>query len=149
MNGLLLQPGRDEEGLHSPGSHRVIGCAAISLSSRAASSSHVTEQHPFTRLPHAMRLRVFDEAHTETSKFLNWLHAVGEPKHGFCNKLRRVIRLNAFNVGLGSFASQRPTCFATEDRAERASDDSAWASRLGSAPRLSAKAQADMRKGDF
>ena len=54
----------------------------------------LTEQHPFTRLPHAMRLRVFDEAHRETSKFLNWLHAVGEPKHGFCNKLRRIIRLN-------------------------------------------------------
>jgi hypothetical protein len=121
----------------------------LSFKSSGLLFPRLTEQHPFTRLPHAMRLRVFDEAHTETSKFLNWLHAVGEPKHGFCNKLRRVIRLNAFNVGLGSFASQRPTCFATVDRAERASDDSAWASRLGSAPRLSAKAQADMRKGDF
>lgn len=107
----------------------------LSFKSSGLLFPRLTEQHPFTRLPHAMRLRVFDEAHTETSKFLNWLHAVGEPKHGFCNKLRRVIRLNAFNVGLGSFASQRPTCFATE----RASDDSAWASRLDSAPRLSAR----------
>ena len=39
MNGLPLQPGRDEEGLSSPGSHRVTGWAAISFSSRAASYS--------------------------------------------------------------------------------------------------------------
>ena len=48
MNGLLLQPGRDEEGLRSPGSHRVTGWAAISLSSRAASSSRVSPSN--TRL---------------------------------------------------------------------------------------------------
>jgi hypothetical protein len=41
MNGLLLQPGRDK-GLRSPGSHRVTGWAAISFSSRAASSSRVS-----------------------------------------------------------------------------------------------------------
>jgi hypothetical protein len=37
----------------------------------------LTEQHPFTRLPHAMRSRVFDEAHRETSKCLNWLQRSG------------------------------------------------------------------------
>jgi len=42
MSGLLLQPGRDEGGLRSPGSHRVTGWAAISFSSRAASSSRVS-----------------------------------------------------------------------------------------------------------
>ena len=31
MNGLLLQPDRDEEGLCSPGLHRVTGWAAISF----------------------------------------------------------------------------------------------------------------------
>jgi len=55
MNGLLLQPGRDEvEGLRSPGSHRVTGWAAISLSSRAASSSRVSPSN--TRLL-AFRMR--------------------------------------------------------------------------------------------
>jgi hypothetical protein len=49
MNGLLLQPGRDEEGLRSPGSHRVTGWAAISFSSRAASSSSVSPSS--TRFP--------------------------------------------------------------------------------------------------
>src|SRR5262249_61725485 len=49
MNGLLLQPGRDEEGLRAPGSHRVTGWAAISFSSRAASSSSVSPSS--TRLP--------------------------------------------------------------------------------------------------
>ena len=40
--GLLLQPGRDEVDVYSPGSHRVTGCAAISRSSRAASASRVS-----------------------------------------------------------------------------------------------------------
>jgi hypothetical protein len=55
MNGLLLHPGRDEEGLRSPGSHRVTGWAAISFSSRAASSSSVSPSS--TRLP-AFRMRL-------------------------------------------------------------------------------------------
>jgi hypothetical protein len=42
MNGLLLQPGRDSDGPRSPGAQRVMGWAAISLSSRAASSSRVS-----------------------------------------------------------------------------------------------------------
>jgi hypothetical protein len=42
MKGLLLQPGRDEERFRSPGGHRVTGCAAISRSRRAASSSGVS-----------------------------------------------------------------------------------------------------------
>lgn len=42
MNGLLPQPGRDEEGLYLPGSHRVTVWAAISFSSRAVSSSRVS-----------------------------------------------------------------------------------------------------------
>jgi hypothetical protein len=54
MNGLLLQPGRDEEGLCAPGSHRVTGWAAISFSSRAASSSRVSPSN--TRLL-AFRMR--------------------------------------------------------------------------------------------
>ena len=54
MNGFLLQPGRDEEGLCSPGLHRVTGWAAISFSSRAASSSRVSPSN--TRLP-AFRMR--------------------------------------------------------------------------------------------
>ena len=54
MNGLLLQPGRDEDGLCSPGSHRVTGWAAISFSSRAASSSRVSPSN--TRLL-AFRMR--------------------------------------------------------------------------------------------
>ena len=54
MNGLLLQPGRDDEGLCSPGLHRVTGWAAISFSSRAASSSLVSPSN--TRLP-AFRMR--------------------------------------------------------------------------------------------
>src|SRR5262249_53751239 len=45
MNGLLLQPGRDK-GLCSPGSHHVTGWAAISFSSRAASSSRVSPIKP-------------------------------------------------------------------------------------------------------
>src|SRR5262249_60138157 len=55
MNGLLLQPGRDEEGLRSPDSQRVTGWAAISFSSRAASSSTVSPSS--TRLP-AFRMRL-------------------------------------------------------------------------------------------
>src|SRR3974390_2753916 len=54
INGLLLQPGRDEEGPRSPGSHRVTGWAAISFSSRAASSSRVSPSN--TRLL-AFRMR--------------------------------------------------------------------------------------------
>ena len=42
MNGLLFHPGRDMEGPLLPGSHRVTGWAAISRSSRAASSSRVS-----------------------------------------------------------------------------------------------------------
>jgi hypothetical protein len=42
MNGLLLQPGREEERLLCPGLHLVTGWAAISFSSRAASSSRVS-----------------------------------------------------------------------------------------------------------
>ena len=42
MNGLLFHPGREIEGLLLPGSQRVTGWAAISRSSRAASSSRVS-----------------------------------------------------------------------------------------------------------
>ena len=42
MNGLLFHPGRDREGPLLPGPHRVTGWAAISRSSRAASSSRVS-----------------------------------------------------------------------------------------------------------
>ena len=42
MNGLLFHPGREMEGLLLPGSQRVTGWAAISRSSRAASSSRVS-----------------------------------------------------------------------------------------------------------
>jgi hypothetical protein len=42
MNGLLLQPGREEEGLLCPGLHLVTGWPAISFSNRAASSSRVS-----------------------------------------------------------------------------------------------------------
>ena len=55
MNGLLLQPGRDDEGLRSPVSHRVTGWAAISFSSRVASSSRVSPSN--TRLL-AFRMRL-------------------------------------------------------------------------------------------
>src|SRR5919106_1698125 len=55
MNGSLLQPGRDEEGLRTPGSHRVMGWAAISFFSRAASSSRVSPIN--TRLP-VFRMRL-------------------------------------------------------------------------------------------
>jgi hypothetical protein len=55
MNGLLFHPGRDEEGLLLPGSQRVTGWAAISFSSRAASSSRVSPSN--TRFV-AFRLRL-------------------------------------------------------------------------------------------
>jgi hypothetical protein len=55
MNGLLLQPGRDDEGLRLPVSHHVTGWAAISFSSRAASSSRVSPSN--TRLL-AFRMRL-------------------------------------------------------------------------------------------
>src|ERR1700694_539435 len=55
MNGLRSHPGRDGEGLCVPGSHRVTGWAAISLSSRAASSSRVSPSN--TRFP-AFRMRL-------------------------------------------------------------------------------------------
>jgi hypothetical protein len=91
----------------------------LSFKSSGLLFPRLTEQHPFTRLPHAMRLRVFDEAHTETSKFLNWLHAVGEPKHGFCNKLRRVIRLNAFNGRAWEFREPAPDMLRNRTRERR------------------------------
>jgi hypothetical protein len=57
MKGLLVQPGRDE-GLCSPGSHRVTGWTAISFSSRAASSSRVS---PINTRLFTLRMRVGGE----------------------------------------------------------------------------------------
>ena len=63
MNGLLLQPGRDEEGLCAPGSHRVTGWAAISFSSRAVLFfPRLTNQHPLSFGPR-IGSRRFIEAH--------------------------------------------------------------------------------------
>jgi hypothetical protein len=42
----------------------------LSFKSSGLLFPRLTEQHPFTRLPHAMRLRVFDEAHTENLQIL-------------------------------------------------------------------------------
>jgi hypothetical protein len=84
----------------------------LSFKSSGLLFPRLTEQHPFTRLPHGIRLLVFVEAHRETSKCLNWLYAAGEPKHGFCNKLRRVIRLDAPNGGLDPYAALCGPCKA-------------------------------------
>jgi hypothetical protein len=79
MKGSLLQPGRDEEGLRLPGSHRVTGWAAISRSRRAASSSRVSPTN--TRLL-AFRMRlncVF------LAKLIEYLQMWGSPIH-LCSK---------------------------------------------------------------
>jgi hypothetical protein len=78
----------------------------------------LTEQHPFTRLPQAMRLRVFDEAHRETSKCLNWLQRSRRTETRILQQIKA--DHSPQSVGFGNFASQRPTCFATGDRVERA-----------------------------
>jgi hypothetical protein len=60
MNGLLLQPGRDEVGLRSPGPHRVTGWGGyLFFQSSGLFFPSLTNQQPLTRLPHAIGVRIF------------------------------------------------------------------------------------------
>lgn len=61
MKGSLLQPGRDGAGLRLPGSHRRMG-SDLPFKARGLLFPRLTNQHPLTRPPYAIKLRVSYEA---------------------------------------------------------------------------------------
>src|SRR5262249_22788809 len=84
MNGLLLQPGRNEEGLRAPGSHRVTGWSSyLFFKSSGFLCESLTEQHPFTGLPHMIRPRLFVQAHRGISPVDSWIQPSHSAGHDF------------------------------------------------------------------
>jgi len=75
----------------------------LSFKSSGLLFPRLTDQHPLTRLPHAIRLRVFNEAHQSIFRCLPeptvGLPPLGGPGMAF-GESRRVVRGSVFSIRL-------------------------------------------------